>query len=78
MCKDKKNQRLKALISTKAKKSVNEYALKSTKAKKCTVGNHLLQIFTLRAHNNLQGVFLAMIGFATLGHCLFIGDDVKK
>ena len=57
MCKDRKNQQLKTLISTMAKKSVNEYAFISTKAKKCTVGNHLLQVFTSRALNNLLGVF---------------------
>ena len=38
----------------------------------------MLLTFTSKAHNNLQGVFPTMIGFVTLGHLLFIGDQAKK
>ena len=55
-CKAKKNQRLKALILARAKKFI------------ATVANYLLQTFTIKAHNNLQGVFPTMIGFVTIGH----------
>ena len=51
------NQRLKALISAKAKKFI---------ASEPTY--YLLQTFTSKAHNNLQGVFPTMIGIVTLGH----------
>ena len=57
------NQQLKALISTRAKKFI---------------ANYLLLTFTSKAHNNLQGVFPTIIGFVTLGHLLFIGDQAKR
>ena len=39
---------------------------------------YLLQTFTSKAHNNLQGVFPITIGFDTFGHHLLIGDHAKK
>ena len=59
------NQQLKALISVKAKKFIY-------------LAIYLLLTFTSKSHNNLQGVFPTMIGFVTLGHLLFIGDQAKK
>ena len=50
-------------------------ALISVRAKKF-IPSHLF--VTLKAHNNLQGVFPTKIGFVTLGHLLFIGDQAKK
>ena len=47
-------------------------ALISVRAKKF-IPSHLT--FTSKAHNNLQGVFPAKIGFVTLGH---LGDQAKK
>ena len=32
------------------------------------ITNYLLQTFTSKAHNNLQGIFPTMIGYVTLGH----------
>ena len=60
------NQQLKALISDRAKKLIPNQLL------------ILLQIFTLKAHKNLQGAFPTMIGFVTLGHLVFIRDHAKK
>ena len=54
------NQRLKALISAKAKKFI------------ASEPTYLLQTFTSKAHNNLQGVFPTMIGIVTLGHLFAI------
>ena len=42
------------------------------------LANYLLQTFTSKTYNNLQGVFLTMIGFVTHGHLFFIGDDSTK
>ena len=47
-------------------------ALISAKAKKISK-----PFITSKAHSNLQGVFPTMIGFVTLGHCLFM-DHAKK
>ena len=59
------NQQLKALISVRAKKFIPSHLFVPV-------------TFTSKAHNNLQGVFPTMIGFVTLGHLLFIGDQAKK
>ena len=59
------NQQLKALISVRAEKFIPSHLFVTI-------------TFTSKAHNNLQGVFPTMIGFVTLGHLLFIGDQAKK
>ena len=41
------------------------------------LANYLLQTFTSKAQKNLQGVFLTMIGFVTLGNLLFL-DHAKE
>ena len=58
------NQQLKALISTRAKKFIPSQLITSN--------------FYFKARKNVQGVFPTMIGFVTLGHLLFIGDQAKK
>ena len=55
------NQPPKALISARAKKFIPSQQF----------------VITSKAHNNLQGVFLTMIGFVTLGHLLF-RDHAKR
>ena len=56
------NQQPKALISVRAKKFISSQ----------------LFVTNSKVHNNLQGVFPTMIGFVTLGHLLFIGDQEKR
>ena len=58
------NQQLKALISVRDKKF--------------TPSHLFVTNFYFKGIHNLQGVFPTMIGFVTLGHLLFIGDQAKK
>ena len=62
------NQQLEALISA-------SYRAKKFLASQLFVTNYK---FASKAHNNLPGVFPAIIGFVTLGHLLFAGDYANK
>ena len=52
--------------------------LKALGPRSLYLANYFLLTFTSKAHYNLQGIFPTMIGFVTLGHLLFIGDQAKK
>ena len=63
------NQQLKALILARVKKFLPSHD---------QLFVIIIVTFTSKAHSNLQGVFLTMIGFVTIGHLLFIQKRVAK